>query len=585
MLRILLSILLIFMVSVGHAEEMQKPLSADQAFVFSSSLNKNNQLVLKWEMAPGYYLYKDQFTFTPAPTSKVKIGAVALPEGHAKQDSIRGNYQTYTGSLQVPVSLVGSEGQLVLGVSYQGCSEDGFCYPPLKKYISLNISGDNKPVVTNHANAKRVASNHQKVANLLMGGHPILILLSFLGLGILLAFTPCVLPMVPILSSIIVGQGKSITTSKAFFLSLTYVLGMALMYAAAGMMVASLGGSLQVQFQKPWVILLFSGLFVLLALSLFGFYELSLPRSVQQRVTTWSNKQKGGTYISVFLMGALSALIVSPCVSAPLVGVLAYIAESGNVILGGVALLALGLGMGIPLLLIGVSAGKLLPKAGPWMEGIKKFCGVLMLGLAILMLGRILPGTVTLLLWAALFVGSAVFMGAFNTAHSHLTRLNKGIGLVCLMYATVLMVGAVLGNSDPFRPLAGVKFFNYQLARERNLSFTVLQDMSQLNQQLEIAKADGKPVIIDFYADWCASCITMDNTVFTHPKVKRALQDFVLLRANVTDNNGFDQALLKRFNVIAPPTVLFFNREGGLVQSIAGEVDAKEFLGFAQTLG
>ncbi len=580
MLRVVWLTLLAYMICGSILAEAATPLPPEKAFVFSAILKNNKQLTLKWDMAPGYYLYRQQLSFTPSSINDVKIGNIVLPRGEARKDIVHGHYQAYFGSLIVSVPLMNTEGQLSLVVKYQGCSSGGFCYAPFKKYVAVNMSQITaQPTVTNSLMTKQPTMLEQDYAEKLFDGHHLgFIIFSFLGLGLLLAFTPCILPMIPILSGIIVGHGKHISTSKAFCLSLAYVMGMALTYAAAGIVVALIGSSIQVIFQKTWVIVLFSMLFVLLALSLFGFYELQPPASWQQRVTGWSNRQKGGTYFGVFLMGVFSTLIVSPCVSAPLVGVLAYIGQTGDMLLGALALLALGLGMGIPLLLIGTSAGKLLPKTGKWMEAIKKLFGVFMLALAIWMLARVIPGPVALFLWAVLLICVAIFAGVFATAKSVWAKLSKGLGFVSLIYGVILITGAVLGNSDPLHPWEGVGIFRARLSSAPASSFTILKNMAQLNQQFILSKEQKKVVMIDFYADWCASCITIDRTVFSRPDVQAALKNFIVLRADVTQNNDFDQALLKRFHVIAPPTILFFNSGGKEIRRMVGEINAKEFL-------
>lgn len=576
MSRIIIALIVSFVLSIPFAfakAEDAKPLSPQQAFEFSSSINKNNQLILEWHMAPNYYLYRDKIHVTLLPGSEAKINEnIAFPKGKTKHDELNGTYQIYTDTVQIPVDIIQPvKGILNLTVSYQGCSTNGFCYPPIKKDVRIDVSTADKVnnvVVT----SQMQPTSHDAIESIFDGKSNLVIILTFLGLGLLMAFTPCVLPMIPILSGIIVGR-KDLTTSKAFILSLVYVLGMALTYAIAGMVVALIGSRIQTVFQTPWVIIAFSGLFVLLSLSLFGYYELELPRSWQRKVTNLSNKQQGGTYVGVFLMGVLSSLIVSPCVSAPLVGVLAYIANTGDMILGFMALLALGFGMGVPLLLIGTSAGKWLPKSGPWMEAVKKIFGVLLLGMAVMMLSRVISGPAILVLWAVLLICTAMFMGVFNDAKQGMHKVVRGLGFVMFVYGILLVAGAVLGGSDPLRPLTGS-----QVIASESPNFQVVKDMNQLDAKLAEAKLANKPVILDFYADWCVSCVAMDRHVFTKPQIHTILKNYVLLRADVTKNNDFDQALLKRFNVIAPPTIIFFNHEGQEAKDdrIVGELDTKE---------
>jgi thiol:disulfide interchange protein DsbD len=470
-----------------------------------------------------------------------------------------------------------------LNFAYQGCSSQGFCYPPVKQAIQVNLAqitgptdlADHITMLDSHPSS--VPLSKQDYATRLFTGHHFgFVLLGFLGLGLLLAFTPCVLPMVPILSSIIVGYGNDIGTRKAFLLSLAYVLGMAMAYAAAGVVVALAGSSMQVALQKPEVIGLFSGCFVLLALSLFGLYDLRLPNKLQQRIASWSHRHVGGTYAGVFIMGVFSTLVVSPCVSAPLVGVLTYIANSGNVVLGGSALLAMGLGMGIPLLLVGTTAGKLLPKSGAWMDQVKHVFGLLMLAMAIWMVSRIIPAIVTLYLWALLAIFAAVYFWRLQHSKQPWRHVHNSLGFALLVYGLVLIGSAVLGYPDPLNPFGK---FSPSMTAE-NSPFAVVKNMEEFDRQLTLAKQNKKQVLLDFYADWCASCLVMDRHVFNQKATQNSLSKFVLLRADVTQNNSFDRALQQRYHVVAPPTVEFFDAEGNqLTQNeIVGEVSEKEFL-------
>lgn len=588
MFRTALGIILSIFMGLAHAEDSLSPLPADKAFAFSAFLNQDNQLILEWNIAPGYYLYRNQLSFIPAPTSHVQIGKIEWPVGQTKQDSIHGVYQAYIGSIKVPVQLnKPSKGILNLNVHYQGCSSAGFCYTPIKKAITVDLSRIRAPenlspyVQSVGATIASPKPNEDAISKFFNERNIGLIILSFLGLGLLLAFTPCVLPMVPILSGIIVGHGKKTSGKKAFLLSLAYVGGMAVTYAIIGVVIALIGSRIQAELQRPWIIVLFSGLFVLLALALFGFYELQLPRKWQQQVAKLSNRQKGGTYIGVFLMGSLSTLIVSPCVSAPLVGVLAYIGQTGDVWLGAMALLALGIGMGIPLLLIGISANQLLPKAGPWMTMIERLFGIMMLGVAIWMISRMIPGPVTLFLWAILCVFAAIFLGVFSNVPRQWQWLVRIVAVLVMIYGTILIIGAVFGNSDPFAPWEQLnQVVLHQQNNRKKLPFKIIHSMKELDKTLLAAKKAHTPVMLDFYADWCSACVVMDRKVFSKPAVQTALQSFILLRSDLTQNNAFDQALLKRFNVIGPPTIIFFTSKGRELtsQRIVGEVNRQEFL-------
>lgn len=504
-MRIFIIFLNLFLFSHVYAA----PLPAKEAFHLSAHFAGFKQLVLQWEVASGYYLYANKIHLHYTPDEN---GKLTWPPSIKKKISDGEIVAVYTGTIQIPIQLVSSE-PFHLTVDYQGCSEKGFCYPPIQSVFQINPKNQSIFFEEQEKNpiGKNLLTNHQSIKNLFQTKHAILLWFIFMGIGLLLAFTPCVLPMIPILASIIVGQ-ETVNTRKAFFLSLSYVLGSAIIYAIAGILAALLGSSLQVWLQKPWIIVISSFIFILLALSLFGFYDLNLPRAWQNRLGDLNSKQKRGTYAGAFMMGILSTLIVSPCVTAPLVGILMYISETGNVFLGGQALFALGLGMGIPLLAVGVSAGKWLPRRGPWMEGIKKVFGVVMLVLAFWLLLR------------------------------------------------VISFPAFLSNESD--------------------AFVVVTNTTTLNDELMKAKNRQCPVLIDFYADWCESCVIMDKKVFQQEMVLKALQHYILLRVDLSDSDTIDEALLKKFHVIAPPTVLFLNGAGQelLSSRIIGEVNEQEFI-------
>ncbi len=581
MLKAVLSALFISFLAVAHANEGVKPLPAAKAFDLSGHVSAAHALVLTWKIAPGYYLYRDKVSVVPLADNQVSLGALTLPAGLPHHDALHGDFQAYENNLEITLPLASKQGRLAVKINYQGCSTAGFCYTPIKRtlMVDLGLVNPSQELIVNAPppqTSKLSLADQGYAAQLFNGRHYVIIVFSFLLLGVLLAFTPCVLPMVPILSSIIVGSGRHMNSKKGFFLSLSYVLGMAIAYASAGVIVALVGSNIQFYFEKPLVIALFAALFLVLSLSLFGLYEIRLPNAFQQRLASRSHKQQGGNYVSVFFMGAFSTLIVSPCVSAPLVGVLAYIGKSGDVVLGAVALLAMGLGMGLPLLLLGASAGKLLPRAGAWMDTIKHFFGLMLLAVAIWMLGRILPGPTELFLWAVLVIVTAVFIRQLKRSKRIWHHMHQGLGLILLSYGFILMGGALVGKTDPL----------YILEKPITIAstqptFKVVKDMPQLEQALQLAKQHNKPVLLDFYADWCVSCVIMDRSVFTQPEIKKALENFVLLRADVTQDNAFDQALLQRYQIVAPPTIVFITGQGAVLpkHSIIGEVDTKQFLG------
>lgn len=559
------------------ANNKPKPLPANKAFALSYTVKEPNEVHANWQIAPGYYLYRDRMHIVTVPESKITVN---YPKGETKRDIKQKPYEIYSGNLSVPVILPPNTHKVQLSIEYQGCSERGFCYPPMHKNISLDLSTTEGPAVTNTPAAPlslgELLTDQNGVKSLFYSEHFGILLSFFVGLGLLLAFTPCVFPMIPILTGIIVGQ-KGVTTRKAFMLSLTYVLGSAITYAMAGVLAASMGSSLQVWLQKPWIIGVASGFFVLLAMSLFGFYEMRLPNRVHNMVHGLSNKQQSGTYIGVFFMGVLSTLIVSPCVTAPLVGVLMYIGQTGDLVLGGSALFAMGIGMGIPLLIIGMSAGKWLPKSGAWMEAVKKFFGLLMLGMAIWLVSRIISPFVTHILWGCLLIGIAAFFALYLPRLHGRHKFNRSLGFIVGFSGMLVMFGVGVPTSMTQWLAPGSALHS---SIEASPNFKIVHNVSDFDQQLALARAANQPAILDFYADWCDSCVAMDRNVFNSSDVQRNMNNYVLLRVDLSGNTAADEDLLKHFDVIAPPTVLFFDSSGREMNSqrIVGEVNAKEFL-------
>jgi thiol:disulfide interchange protein DsbD len=546
-------------------------LEPDRAFRASLRVEEPGSVVARWDIAESYYLYRERFKFAVKSPDGAVLGEPEFPPGRIKEDAYFGKMEVYYGAVEarIPVEGLASASRATLDLTYQGCADAGLCYPPITKTISVALDGVRAAPIAGAqtavggAAATRIPLAEQdRLAGALASGNVPLMLAVFFGLGLLLTFTPCVLPMIPILSSIIVGQGKSVTTGHAFRLSLTYVLAMSVTYTAAGVLAGLSGANLQVAFQSPWVLGTFAAMFAALALSMFGLYELQVPVRWQERLAALSNRQRRGTYAGVAAMGFLSALIVGPCVAAPLAGALIYIARTGDAVLGGAALFALSLGMGAPVLAIGTSAGRLLPRAGPWMTAVKGAFGVILLGVAIVLLERMLPAWVALGLWAALLIVTAIYMGVFDRLSQDATgwrRLAKGAGVVVLVHGVLVMVGAASGGDDVFRPLRGLRVGGGEVS---TLAFRAVKGPTGLDAALRAAAAARQPVMLDFYADWCVSCKELERDTFSDPAVRAVLERAVLLRSDVTANDAEDQALLQRLGLFGPPAILFFGPDG-----------------------
>ena len=548
-------------------------LPADQAFVFSTASTSRDRVQLRWDIADDYYLYRDKVTVRTTATD-VQLGSVSIPGGERKHDEYFGEQVVFHDQMLADVPVVAAAGvaEVPLEVTYQGCADAGLCYPPIRKTVVVMLASTAVAAAAD-GTPQPMRSEQDLLADKIRDGNLLAVLATFFGFGLLLAFTPCVLPMVPILSGIIVGAGggKPVPRSRAFTLSLAYVLGMALTYTIAGAAFAAAGQQAQAFFQKPWMIALFAALFVWLALGMFGLFNLQVPGWLQERVSRLSDKQQQGTLIGTAIMGALSSLIVTACVAPPLVASLAVIGQSGDVFRGGAALFAMSLGMGAPLLLVGASAGELLPRAGAWMDTVKQVFGILMLGVAIWMLSRILPGPITLALWAALaFVtGYWLLMMGGRDKNRGATVVRRGFGALAAIYGVLMLVGALSGRSDPLQPLAGV--FGTPAgspgtaasgAAYAGAHFKRIKSVADLDAAIAAANAAGKTLMLDFYADWCVSCKEMEKYTFSEPSVQAALANTVLLQADVTANDSADQALMQRFGILGPPSILFFGRDG-----------------------
>ncbi len=574
--------------TLGRAAPAEEEfLDPDEAFRLAPPEIAAGKILFNWEIEKNYYLYRDNFRFSIQAPEAV-LGEPVLPAGELKEDPAFGNVYVVhdAAEISLPYSTSVAEVRTELTVTYQGCKEDTICYPPVSKKFDLLLPASDKLSVTQMgagvtsvdlARSPAVISSQDRISRSLQEEGFWASIVAFLGFGLLLAFTPCILPMIPILSGIIVGHGHSITTRHAFMLSLVYVLATSFTYAALGIIAALLQINLQAAAQETWVIVTFSLVFVLLSFSMFGFYELQLPVVLQGHLLAISHRQRGGTLIGAGVMGILSAVIVGPCVAPPLAGALIFISQTGDAVLGGLALFALGFGMGLPLLIIGASGGKYLPRAGLWMEKIKYGFGVIMLGVAIWLLSRILPASLTLFLWGVLLMVAAIYMGALDrlTASPRWAALGKGVGLVLLVYGVMLIIGAGSGGQDVFRPLSG---FGTQITMEKP-DFKLIKSKADLERALTEADWKNRPVLLDFYADWCITCKEMEKYTFAKPEVQAALKDMILLKADVTLNDETDQELLQEFGIFGPPAILFFVR--GVEQRpyrLVGFVNAEDFI-------
>jgi len=563
--------------SLGLHDPADEFLEPDQAFRFAAETTPDGAVLARWEIADRYYLYRDKLRFTVKDGAGVSLGKPIFPPGKIKEDPGFGQVEVYFHSVEVRLPVTGgAPGQgFDLEVGYQGCAEAGICYPPMTKRTALTVptglAAPSAPQSPDQAGTaapgSEPVSEQDRLAERLASESALVTALWFFGFGLLLAFTPCVFPMIPILSGIIVGQGSRITTHRAFILALTYVLAMSVTYTIAGVIAGLFGSNLQAALQNPWVLSSFALIFVLLELSMFGFYELQLPSALQSRLAELSNRQRGGTLVGVAAMGFLSALIVGPCVAPPLAGALIYIGQTGDPWLGGLALFALSLGMGAPLIAVGTLEGKYLPHAGGWMNAVKAVFGVALLGVAVFLLERVLPPWISLLLWSSLFIVSGIYLGALEPLGmdaSGFRKLWKGIGLVMLVYGVLLMVGAAGGGGDLFQPLRGIAVASAsgERAAADGLPFRRIKSVADLEARLAEARRAGRPVMLDFYADWCVACKELERLTFSDPDVRRVLDGTEVLQADVTANDAEDQALLKAYGLIGPPAILFFGPDG-----------------------
>ncbi len=599
-----------------------EPMDPEEAFV-PEVIVDGQSVFVRFDIAPEYYLYRDRTQAAVAGDASIR--GAHIGEGERKDDPNFGTVWVFHDQLETEVS-VDAEAPYTLVIGYQGCADMGLCYPPMEKAWRIDPASDDAELLDevpedagelapledmkalgddrgeapedgepsrepasdgteDSAEAAAPAgSETDLITQRLVEGTPWAIVLGFLVFGLLLAFTPCVFPMIPILSGIIAGHGEHITTRKAFVLSVVYVLAMAITYTVAGVLAGLFGANLQAAFQNPWVLSVFAAIFVALAMSMFGFFELQLPSSIQSRIMQVQNRQQGGTLTGVAVMGFLSALIVGPCMAPPLAGALIYIGQTGDAVIGGLALFALSIGMGLPLILVGTLGGKYLPRAGGWMDAVKAVFGVLLLGVAIWMLERFLPAAVTQLMWAVLLIASAVYMGATESireAASGWMRLWKSIGLVLLLWGALMLIGVAAGaKGTALAPLSGISLGGGGGSEAAELEFRQVDNEAELDEALAQAKNAGQPVMLDFYADWCVSCKEMEHNTFSDPEVIEALSGFLVLQADVTANNADHKALLKRFDLYGPPGIIFWDAEGERVREhwVVGYQPPERFL-------
>ncbi|MEH6650326.1 MAG: protein-disulfide reductase DsbD [Motiliproteus sp.] len=574
--------------------ESESPLTVEEAYQFNYNQPEPGRLVLNWQMPDGYYLYRDKIKLHTA--DKVTVLDIKKEAAVEKEDAIYGRSWVYFDSAEVWVAIqqaLNGEANPEIKVEYQGCWEGGICYPPETKTVNLNAvpqtgtllsqaPSDSSSATSTMSYLDLSLTDQQRFVSALSSGSYLFTLLLFFIAGLALSLTPCVFPMIPILSSVIVGHQGQATTRQAFVYSCVYVLFMALTYTLAGVAAGLFGANIQAAFQNPWIISLFSLMFVVFALSMFGLFAIEMPAVVQNRLARLSRQQRGGRLAGVAVMGVLSALIVGPCVAAPLAGALIYIGQTGDPILGGAALFSLSLGMGLPLIIIGTSAGKLLPRAGHWMVTIKAGFGVVMLLMAIWMLDRIVPAVITMVLLGAVLVVTSIYLRVLDRLPADSAgwpQLGKGLGVLLLVYGVSLLLGAAAGNSSLIRPLAGV------LAGENSttqplVAFTKVTAMEQLQPLLASAKAANRPVVLDFYADWCVTCKELEAFVFVDRDVQQQFKRFVLIKVDVTANDADAIALNKAFGIIGPPALILYDRLGAIQadQTLIGVPDVDDFV-------
>lgn len=586
---------------LGLGNNEDEILEPDVAFMLSTDTKDANNIVANWQIADKHYLYRNKFKFKLLEGKGVQLGSAVLPLGETKNDEFFGKIQVFHHGAEAVVPIIRTNNKATsvkIQFTYQGCAEEtGICYPPIRKKVSFDlpagglISAANASASTATVPAtsqQAFVSEQDKSLQVLQSGDLLEILIYFFLGGLALAFTACMYPMIPILSSIIVGHGDKINRGTAFSISLAYVQSMAVTFGILGAAVALFAGgvNLQAYFQSPWILIPFSILFVGLAFSMFGFYAIQMPASVQSWLSNFSNKQEGGSLHGAIFMGAASALIIGPCAGPVIIGALAYVAAESDPLIGFLAMFILGNGLGLPLLAVGTFGGHVLPKAGTWMDTVKAGAGAVLLAIAILFLERIsfISSTTIMLLWATYFIVAGVYLGALDPIKENVSgwfKFWKGLGVVFIVYGVIVMLGGVTGARNFNDPMHGSSLTAGGSATEKkHLIFKRIKTDQDLKNEIAAAKEAGKYIMLDFYADWCTYCKQFEDYVFTNKTVQTLLKDVVLLQADVTANDAGDQALNKFTRVQAPPAILFFGKDGKEIRNyrVVGNMDAETFI-------
>ena len=598
-MRLFAALLFGLLCSGLHAANPDDLLEPEKAFRFSARALDAGTLEVRYQIADGYYMYREKFRFAAEPatpvaagaaSAAVKLGTPDFPAGKVKQDEFFGRVETYRKDLVIRIPVEGAAQQLKLLVTSQGCADIGVCYVPQTQSAVVSMvtpvaggSGGASSARGSSTLADRLAESAPRsssmtetvrpsagsdfeIAALFQSGNTVLVLASFFGFGLLLAFTPCMLPMIPILSGIIAGEGRDLSKMRALLLSITYVMGMAVTYAVAGVAAGFSGTLIAAALQNAWVLGAFALVFVVLSLAMFGLYELQLPGFLRHRLHAHHHKLQGGRVVSVALMGVLSAVVMSPCVAAPLAGALLYIGQTRDALMGGGALFVMALGMGVPLIVVGVSEGALLPRVGSWMNAVKQFFGVLLLAVAIWIISPVLPPAGVLFAWSVLLIGSGVLLRAIDPLPAlarNVARLGKALGIVLLLAGAAMLAGALGGSRDPLAPLEAFRAGG--MAEAKPVQFERVTSIADL--EAHIAKA-GRPVMLDFYADWCVSCKEMERYTFRDALVSEKMSGLLLLQVDVTANTEEHKALLKRFRLFGPPGIVFFDAKGAEIPGL-----------------